>query len=361
MLSVDTHYMARALQLARLGWYTTAPNPRVGCVLVKQGQIIAEGWHVKAGEAHAEVMALQQTNAARGATAYVTLEPCSHVGKTPPCCAALIAAGVSRVVVAMQDPNPLVAGSGIAALQAAGIAVDVGLLQAQAAQLNRGFIKRMTTGLPWVSTKLGMSLDGRTALASGASQWITSVQARQDVQRLRAQSCAILTGVNTVLADNPSLTARVDFPLVAPLRVIVDSQLRTPVNAKMVTLSGRTLILTGITDRTKIEELQAVGFEVHSLPLIEGRVALRAALHFLAQQQINEVLVEAGATLNGALAQASLLDEAIIYMAPVLLGDAGRGLFSLPMVQQMADKRVLYWQEVRFVGPDIRLTLGFQD
>jgi len=213
----DVFFMARALHLARNGLYTTEPNPRVGCVLVKDGLIIAEGWHQRAGGPHAEIAALAQIDSARGATAYVTLEPCSHHGKTPPCCDALIAAGITRVVAAMQDPNPLVSGRGLAKLQAAGIAVTVGVLEADARALNRGFIKRMTENRPFVRSKLAMSLDGRTALASGESQWITSPQARADVQRLRAGSSAILTGIGTILADDPALTARGDFPVVQPI------------------------------------------------------------------------------------------------------------------------------------------------
>lgn len=354
--------MARAIQLARLGWYTTDPNPRVGCVLVKNGQIIAEGWHEKAGFAHAELAALKQTDSAQGATAYATLEPCSHFGKTPPCCDALIAAGIARVVVAMQDPNPLVAGAGIKKLQAAGIDVAVGLMQEQAEQLNRGFIKRMRSGLPFVRSKLAMSLDGRTAMASGESQWITSPEARADVQRLRAESSAILTGVDTVLSDNPALNARVDFPVMQPTRVVLDSKLNMPVSAKMAILPGRSLILTGSCDGSKITLLQQVGFEVHTLPLKNGRLDLLAVLKFLGQQQVNEVLIEAGATLNGALLAEGLLDEAVVYMAPSILGDSGRGLFALPgVVQRMLDKKHVHWRDVRRVGADLRLTITFQE
>ncbi|MFI3136875.1 MAG: bifunctional diaminohydroxyphosphoribosylaminopyrimidine deaminase/5-amino-6-(5-phosphoribosylamino)uracil reductase RibD [Methylococcaceae bacterium] len=356
----DAIFMARAIQLARLGRYTTDPNPRVGCVLVKDAQIIAEGWHARAGQGHAEVVALQQIETAQGATAYVTLEPCSHFGKTPPCCDALIAAGVARVVVAMQDPNPLVAGAGLKKLQAAGITVDAGLMQCDAEQLNRGFIKRMRTGLPFVCTKLAMSLDGRTAMASGESKWITSSQAREDVQRLRAASSAILTGINTVLSDDPALNARVDFPVTQPVRVVLDSRLAMPVHAKMGALPGRSLILTGSIDQVKIKALQAVGFEVHTLPLKNARLDLTAVLVFLGQQQINDVLVEAGATLNGALLAEGLLDEGVVYMAPSIMGDAGRGLFSMPQLQRMLDKKNVQWQDVRRVGADLRLTITFQ-
>lgn len=364
-------FMARALALARLGLYSTDPNPRVGCVLVKQGQIIAEGWHVKAGGPHAEVLALQQADSAQDATAYVTLEPCSHFGKTPPCADALIAAGVGRVLVAMQDPNPLVAGKGIARLQHAGINVQVGVLQEQAKALNIGFCKRMHTGLPYVRSKLAMSLDGRTAMASGESKWITGVEARWDVQRLRAQSSAVLTGVNTVLADDPALNVRdieynphfakhvaTGLEIVSPVRVILDSHLHTPESAQMAKLPGRSLILTLSKQQAKIQALQQAGFEVYTLPGCGGRLDLLAVLQFLGQQQINEVLVEAGPTLNGALLEVNLLDEAIVYMAPSILGDGGRGLFSLPHISTMAKKKTLCWQEIRQVGADLRLTFS---
>jgi diaminohydroxyphosphoribosylaminopyrimidine deaminase/5-amino-6-(5-phosphoribosylamino)uracil reductase len=242
-VSQDTFYMARAIQLAKNGRYTTDPNPCVGCVLVKNDVVVGEGWHVKAGLGHAEVEALKNVRDANGATAYVTLEPCSHQGKTPPCCDALIKAGVSRVVVAMQDPNPLVSGRGLEKLKAAGCEVTCGVLQEDALALNRGFIKRMTENRPFVRSKLAMSLDGRTAMASGESKWITSAEARADVHRLRAESSAILTGINTVLADDPALNARVDRDVVQPVRVVLDSGLNMPVTARMAKLAGRSLIL----------------------------------------------------------------------------------------------------------------------
>ncbi len=349
--------MARALQLATRGRYTTDPNPRVGCVLVKEGVIIGEGWHVQAGCAHAEVVALQSVTEAQGATAYVTLEPCSHQGKTPPCCEALIRAGIRRVVAAMQDPNPLVAGRGFSRLEQAGIEVTVGVLQVEAHALNRGFIKRMTEQRPFVRSKLAMSLDGRTALASGESQWITSASARADVHRLRAESSAILTGIHTVLADDPALNARVDFDVVQPMRVVLDSQLQMPLTAQMASLPGRSLILTGSEDYLKQEALRAVGFEVYLLPLKKGRLDLHAVMCFLATQHVNEVWVEAGATLNGALLAAGLIDELVVYMAASVLGDQGRGLFQLPEVLTMADKKRFKWHDVRQVGEDLRLTM----
>jgi diaminohydroxyphosphoribosylaminopyrimidine deaminase/5-amino-6-(5-phosphoribosylamino)uracil reductase len=354
----DAVYMARAIQLAKRGRYTTTPNPNVGCVLVKDGYVIAEAWHKKAGQGHAEVEALKQLANAKGATAYVTLEPCSHHGKTPPCCDALIKAGVSRVVAAMTDPNPLVAGQGLARLQAAGIEVVCGLLAEDAHALNRGFIKRMTEGRPFVRSKLAMSLDGRTAMASGESQWITSAEARADVQILRAESSAILTGIGTVLADDPSLTARVDFDVQQPLRVVLDSQLLMPVTAKMATLAGRSIILTCSTDTDKQHRLQQAGFEVYVLPAQNARLDLHAVMTFLATDcQVNDLLIEAGAILNGALLAQDLIDESIIYMATCVLGDQGRGLFHLPAVQSMADKKTLKLCDVRHIGTDLKLTL----
>lgn len=374
MHHLDHAYMARALELARLGLYTTAPNPRVGCVLVANERIVAEGWHAKAGEPHAEVLALRQVPQLKGLTAYVTLEPCSHFGKTPPCADALISAGVARVVVAQQDPNPLVAGRGLERLRQAGIAVEVGVLQAEAEALNCGFNKRMRTGLPWVRSKLAMSLDGRTALANGESQWITSPAARQDVQRLRAQSSAILTGVDTVLADDPSLNLR-DIEhnpflaafaqkgqgMVSPVRVILDSRLRTPVNAKMLGLPGRSMILTVSSDALKIAALRQAGFEVYTLAGFKQQLDLLAVLQFLGQQQFNEILLEAGPTLNGAFLAANLLDEGIVYVAPSLLGERARGLFCLPELQHMADKKKLVWQDVRRIGPDLRISFAFNE
>lgn len=353
----DSVFMARAIQLAKRGLYTAKPNPRVGCVLVRDGKVLAEGWHRYAGQGHAEVEALAKTADVHGATAYVTLEPCSHYGKTPPCSKALIDAGIVRVVAAMQDPNPLVAGKGLQQLRDAGIAVTCGVLETEAAQLNRGFFKRMQHGMPFVTSKLAMSFDGRTAMASGESKWITSEAARADVQRLRAASCAILTGINTILADDPSLDARVDFEAVQPLRVILDSALQMPLHAKMMNLPGRILILTCSDDACKAQALREAGFEVQQLTADTlGRVDLYEALRFLAMRQINEVLVEAGPTLNGALLSGGYIDRCVVYMAPLVMGDAGRGLFSLPGVQSMADAVKVRIDEVRQVGVDWRFT-----
>lgn len=368
----DHRFMARALQLAERGLFSTDPNPRVGCVLVKAGEIVGEGWHVRAGEPHAEINALQAAgalvkhgakstakNGAKGATAYITLEPCCHHGRTPPCSDALIAAGVSRVVVAMEDPNPQVAGQGLAQLQKAGIETRSGVMQTQVEALNPGFIQRMRHGRPFVRGKMAMSLDGRTAMASGESQWITSAEARQDVHRLRARSAAILTGIGTVLADDPSLTARLEGDQVSdvtqPLRVVLDSQLQMPVSAKMLSLPGQTLVLTLSSDQQKTEVLREAGADVEVVASSNGRLDLSAVMDCLAAHEINEVLVEAGATLCGSLMQAGLFDELVIYMAPLLLGDEARGLLSLPGLQKMSDRVELKIDDMRAVGRDWRI------
>jgi len=354
MSSEDTIFMAQAIKLAEKGKYTTDPNPRVGCVLVKDNKVIAEGWHVKAGLGHAEVNALKQLDNAKNATAYVTLEPCSHTGKTGPCCDALIAARVARVVVAMQDPNPLVAGQGIKRMQDAGIEVECGVLQQEAENLNKGFIKRMITGLPFIRSKMAMSLDGRTAMASGESQWITSPASRADVQLLRAESSVVLTGINTVLDDDPSLNVRLDN-VVQPIRVILDSELKIPLESKMLGLEGEIWVLTCCSDRQRIANAENAGYKVFQLKSDNGRLDLKAVMIFLGQKQVNNVLVEAGAILNGALLDAEVVDEWVVYMAPCVLGDQGRGLFHLPELQKMADKKQLNMKAVRQVGPDLKL------
>ncbi|MCW0342373.1 Riboflavin biosynthesis protein RibD [Pantoea ananatis] len=362
----DERYMARALELARRGRFTTTPNPNVGCVIVRDGQIVGEGWHQRAGEPHAEVHALRMAgDRARGATAYVTLEPCSHHGRTPPCCDALIAAGVKRVVAAMQDPNPQVAGRGLHRLHQAGIEVSHGLMMQEAEALNRGFLKRMRTGFPWIQLKLGASLDGRTAMASGESQWITSSAARRDVQRLRAQSSAILSSSATVLADNPSLTMRwseldsesqrlVDeAELRQPVRVIVDSQNRVTPHHKLIEQSGETwLMRQQVDDRHWPETVTQI-----PVPLRDSQLDLVALMMVLGQRQINSVWVEAGATLAGALIQAGLVDELIVYVAPKLLGNDARGLCQLAGLTQLVDAPVFAFRDIRQVGDDVRLTL----
>ncbi len=354
----DSALMARAIALAKKGWFTTDPNPRVGCVLVKDGRIIAEGWHRRAGGPHAEIAALQQAGSARGASCYVTLEPCSHHGRTGPCCDALIEAGVSRVVVAMQDPNPLVSGQGIEKMRACGIEVETGVLSAEAEALNPGFIKRMRQGLPWIRSKLAMSLDGRTAMASGESQWITSPQSRADVHRFRAESSAVVTGVNTVLADDPLLNPRVDFDFEPPVRVVLDSTLKMPLTARMLHQPGSPVwIFTCSRDKNKRQALTRAGATVFSVDCNNGRVDLPQLFSLLARQQINQVWVEAGATLNGALLQSGLVDEWLFYMAPCVMGDDARGLFHLPGLEKMAQRYHLSFDQVRKIGPDLRLTL----
>jgi diaminohydroxyphosphoribosylaminopyrimidine deaminase/5-amino-6-(5-phosphoribosylamino)uracil reductase len=351
--------MAHALQLAERGLYTTSPNPRVGCVIVNHGHIVGEGWHQRAGEAHAEVHALRAAGEhARGATAYVTLEPCSHFGRTPPCADALIQAGVSRVIAAMQDPNPQVAGSGLARLQAAGILASSGLLEAQAQQLNRGFIQRMTLKRPWLTLKTAASLDGKTALSTGESKWITSAPARLDVHHLRARSCAILTGIGTVLADDPSLNVRDIVTTRQPLKIVVDSQLRTPPHAKILNQLG-TVIAHNCNDTSRQAALIAAGAELIQVSDESPQINLPALMTTLAQRGINEIMTEAGARLNTALIQADLVDEWVMYIAPTLLGNDARGLFTLPQPDTMAARCKLSFIDTRLVGTDLRITAQF--
>ena len=351
----DGSWMARALQLAERGLNTTSPNPRVACVLVRDGKIVGEGWHQRAGEAHAEVYALQMAGElARGATAYVTLEPCSHFGRTPPCADALIAARVARVVVATRDPNPQVAGAGLAKLRAAGVAVDCDLMVDEARALNAGFFSRMQKGLPLVRSKIAASLDGRTALANGVSQWITGVEARRDGQRWRARSCAILTGINTVLADDAQLSVRDVETTRQPLRVVLDSHLRIPLSAKIFQ-GGSVLLFTACADAEKVAALEKLGAQVKYLPDENGQVALPAALRHLANIGCNEILVEAGSVLNGALLKAGLIDELIMYFAPQFLGEGARGMAQLGELTQLAQRVDLIWQDVRQIGNDLRL------
>lgn len=362
--------MARAVELARRGLYTTDPNPRVGCVLVRAGDVVGEGWHCYAGGPHAEAAALEQAGArARGATAYVTLEPCSHHGRTPPCAQGLIEAGVSRVVAAMSDPDPRVAGRGLETLRAAGVGVECGLLEAEAEALNPGFVSRHRRGRPLVRCKLAMTLDGRTAAASGESRWITGGEARRDVQRLRARSSAVMVGAGTVLSDDPALTVRPDsfdpgemspatdaHEITQPLRVILDSRLRIPLDARLLRQPGRVLIATTADDSDKAEGLRAAGAEVIALPDARGRVDTAALLAHLAGLQVNEVLLEAGAVLSGAMLEAGLVDELVIYAAPTLLGDRARGLFTLPGVSALDQAIRLDIRDVRAVGGDWRIT-----
>jgi len=354
--TADDHaYMARALHLAERGLYSTSPNPRVGCVIVKNGKIIGEGWHQKAGEPHAEINALMQAGpASLGSTVYVTLEPCSHHGRTPPCADALIGAGVAKVIAAMQDPNPNVSGQGLARLNAAGIAVEHGLLDTQAHELNIGFVKRMVYGHPFVRIKTASSLDGKTALSSGESKWITGEAARADVHRLRARSCAILTGINTVLADNPQLNVRGIDTSRQPVKVIVDSTLRTLPNAKILQ-GAKTLIACTEPDTKKATALEAAGAEIICLPGADGRVNLHALLSRLAQKGVNEVMTEAGPILNGALLATGLVDEWVQYVAPCLLGSNARPLFDLPEPATMQSRLNWNLADQRMLGTDLRL------
>ena len=353
--AADHAFMAQALRLAEQGLYTTMPNPRVGCVIVKNNQVIGEGAHLKAGEPHAEVLALRQVGErAKGATVYVTLEPCSHFGKTPPCADALIEAGVAKVIVAMQDSNPLVAGQGLARLAAQGIETQSGLMQAQAIELNLGFISRMTKNLPFVRSKIAASLDGKTALSDGESQWITGDAARLDVQHWRARSCAIMTGIGTILSDNPSLNVR-DIQLERqPLKIIVDSHLRTPISSKVLQ-NGRTLIAFAIDAEDKAEKLFDAGVELLCIPNNENKVCLKTLLSHLASVEINEVMVEGGEGLNGALMMQNLIDELLIYYAPKIMGSAGKGIFAMPPLTNMNQALNLQILDMRQFGTDIRL------
>lgn len=361
----DHHYMARALHLAERETFSPHPNPRVGCVLVRDEEIVGEGWHVQAGQAHAEVNALGQAGQlSRGATAYVTLEPCSHHGRTPPCADALIDAGVSRVVVAMQDPNPQVAGQGLQRLLDAGIEVSHGLMSSEAEKLNRGFIKRMRTGRPWVRTKIAASLDGRTALATGESRWITGEDARRDVQRLRARSDVVMSGIGTVLSDNPSLTVREEQlgePVRRqPLRAVLDSHLIMEPSSLMLSLDGKTLVFASESDDKKCAQLTASGAEVVAVADDEGRTNLGAVLDELGRRGCNEVLVEAGPTLNGALLQQDLIDEMVFYFAPHIMGADAHGMFNLLGLTSMEERVSLKVEDIRAVGNDWRITARLQ-
>ncbi|WP_028238718.1 bifunctional diaminohydroxyphosphoribosylaminopyrimidine deaminase/5-amino-6-(5-phosphoribosylamino)uracil reductase RibD [Stutzerimonas azotifigens] len=363
MQAPDQAWMARALRLARKGLYSTHPNPRVGCVLVKDGAVIGEGWHPFAGEPHAEVHALRQAGeAARGATAYVTLEPCSHHGRTPPCAEALVSAGVARVVAAMQDPNPLVAGRGLARLRGVGVEVASGVLEAEARALNPGFIKRMESGLPFVRVKLAMSLDGRTAMASGESQWITGPAARREVQRLRARSSVVLSGADTALQDDARLTVRADELGLAPeltalalrrppLRVLIDGRRRVPLDRPFFTV-GPALVVS--RDAAASAAYQAAGHELLALPGADGQVDLPALLRELGRRGVNEVLVEAGPRLAGAFAQQGLVDEYHLFVAGKLLGSSARPLLDWPL-ERMAEAPELSIQDIRAFGSDWRI------
>ena len=357
--AADHEFMARALRLAEHGLFSTSPNPRVGCVIVKDGLVVGEGWHHRAGEAHAEINALQAAGeAAGGATAYVTLEPCSHHGRTPPCAEALIAAKVGRVVAAMQDPNPQVAGEGLAQIRQAGIRVECGLLASEAQELNIGFVARMTRGRPWLRMKMAGSLDGKTALQNGVSQWITGPAARQDGHRWRARACAILTGIGTVRDDDPQLNVRGVDTSRQPLKVVVDSRLELSLDAQVLR-DGNVLVAAAVDDAARVAALRQLGADVVFLPGPGDKVDLLALMLELGRRGINEVHAEAGFKLNGSLLQAGLVDELLLYLAPCLIGDAARGMFNLPPLESLDGKRSLVMRDARLVGTDLRLLARF--
>ena len=355
--------MARALRLAERGQYAAHPNPMVGCVLVRDEAIVGEGWHEAAGEPHAEINALEAAgDSARGSTAYVTLEPCAHHGKTPPCVEALISAGVSNVVVALEDPFPEVAGRGIVALKKAGLGVRVGLMQSSAEQLLAGFLSRITRKRPFVRLKMASSLDGGIAMSNGESQWITGPEARADVQRLRARSGAVMTGIGTILADDPSLTVRdttIDTRGKQPSRAILDNGLRMPLSAEMLALPGQTLIYC--IDDEKREALIAAGAEVIKVGANAGLVDVSAVLRDLASREVNDVLVEAGPTLAGSLINAGLVDELVLYQAPHIMGSETMGMFDTPAWTELAHRKSLDISDVRRVGADTRITARIVD
>jgi diaminohydroxyphosphoribosylaminopyrimidine deaminase/5-amino-6-(5-phosphoribosylamino)uracil reductase len=354
----DSEFMARALTLARRGMYTAHPNPRVGCVLVRDGSIVGEGWHQKAGEAHAEVIALQDAGAAaRGATLYVTLEPCAHHGKTAPCSEALIKTGIVEAVVAIKDPYHAVDGGGLNALAASGIAVRVGLMSDDAIRLNEGFISRITRGRPFVRLKTASSIDGCTAMENGQSQWITGPEARADVQRLRATSGAVLSGIGTVLADDPSLNVRDESlrgSVMQPLRVILDNSLRMPLSARMLQLPGKTAIFC--IDDDNRAALEDAGASVYRVSERHGKADLDEVLAKLAELEVNDVLVEAGHTLAGSLLAAGIVDELVIYQSPHIMGSQTQGMFDTPLWQDMSQRMRLETIDVRRVGADTRIT-----
>lgn len=365
MTSQQTQYMQLAIRLAKRGLYTTDPNPRVACVIVKDDEVVGQGWHQRYGQAHAEVLAIEDAGSkAKGATAYVTLEPCNHTGKTPPCVDALIEAGITEVIVAMQDPNPLVSGEGLVRLRASGINVSCGLLESQAKALNPGFIKRMETGLPYVRVKLAMSLDGRTAMASGESLWITGEAARADVQKLRARASVIMTGINTVLTDDPSLNVRlsaqdlgIEGVVNQPLRVVLDSHSQFPDDAKMRACDGDIIVYTAEIDDVSKKDQQQRQCQFISIEKSGKGLDLVKVLKDLAGREANEIHIEAGSTLCGAMLEQQLVDEIVIYMAPHIMGNGARGLFALPGLTQMKDKINMAIKDVRKVGQDMRITM----
>jgi diaminohydroxyphosphoribosylaminopyrimidine deaminase/5-amino-6-(5-phosphoribosylamino)uracil reductase len=350
----DERHMRRALSLAERGLFTTQPNPRVGCVIAHGETVVGEGWHERAGEPHAEVHALRDAGErAKGATAYVTLEPCAHRGRTPPCADALVEAGVARVVAAVRDPNPRVADGGFAKLRNAGIEVAIGLCEAEARAINEGFLSRMERGRPWLRLKIAASLDGRTALASGESKWITSEAAREDAQRWRARSSAIMTGIGTVLADDPRLTVRIGEPHVAPLRVVLDANLRTPADSHV--LDGTAPTLVAHAEDASANDALFARVERDPFDANDGKLDLAAVLAALAVREVNELQVEAGPILSGALLAGGFVDEILLYVAPVLLGDTARPLANLPPLASLANAAKLTRVDEAIIGPDLRL------
>ncbi|RKZ49661.1 MAG: bifunctional diaminohydroxyphosphoribosylaminopyrimidine deaminase/5-amino-6-(5-phosphoribosylamino)uracil reductase RibD [Gammaproteobacteria bacterium] len=364
----DYHHMSRALQLARRGLYSTDPNPRVGCVIVKDDVVLSEGWHQKAGQSHAEIEALNNTKQNQtsdnvsGATCYVTLEPCVHHGRTPPCTDSLINAGIKKVIAAVIDPNPLVAGKGLQQLNEAGIETASGLMEAEVAELNPGFTMRMQHGRPFVRCKLAMSLDGKTALHNGESKWISSPESRMDVQKLRARSSAIMTGIGTVIADDPSMNVRLSESSEwakcgrQPLRVVLDSELEISPEAKILNVSGDVIIFHQSNDKNRKEQLENIGAELVTVEEARGSAFLKQVLNYLAtEKEINEILLETGSTLAGEMLQAGFIDELIIYIAPALFGQDAKSLFQLPMIEDMSDRISLDIADVRSIGKDIRI------
>jgi len=346
--------MARALRLARRGLRTAHPNPRVGCVVVADGEVVGEGWHERAGDPHAEIIALEAAGErSRGATMYLNLEPCCHQGRTPPCTDAVIDAGIARVVMAMEDPNPQVGGGGVQILRSAGVEVDVGLMADAARTLNRGFVSRMTRGRPWVTVKVAASLDGRTAMPDGCSQWITSEASRADAHRMRARTAAIMTGSGTVLADDPALTARVDGVERQPLRVLVDGALRVPRGARLFSADARVVIATTLEPR---DGDYGDHVDVVAMPGAGGRGDLTALMRHLGEREVNELVVEAGASLAGALLKMQLVDEIVFYLAPMLLGAHAAGMFELAHIRDLEDNIAMNVTDIRQVGPDIKIT-----
>ncbi len=357
--AADHQHMAQAMRLAEKGLFSTSPNPRVGCVMVQAGEIVGMGWHEKAGSPHAEILALDRAQAkARGATAYVTLEPCNHQGRTGPCTEALVKSGIARAVVALQDPNPLVNGVGLARLNAAGIQVDCGLLENEARELNIGFVSRMARGRPWVRMKVSASLDGKTALNNVKIQWITGEAARRDGHHWRARSCAVLTGIGTVKDDDPQLTVRHVDTLRQPLRIVVDSRLEISPSAKILQ-GGNVLVFCAVDDEQKAARLRAQGAELMVFPSREGKVELAQMMAHLARLGVNEVLVEGGFKLNGALLRAGLVDELLVYLAPHLIGNGARGMFNLPELADLEQRCKLKIHDLRKVGEDVRVLARF--